>query len=81
MRRQPESLAGDLGHEFLRPQVDVADEIVERLGVTFHFDTRIGRDITFEELQERFDAVAICAGAMSAVPLVPVTRFRRGRYW
>jgi peptide/nickel transport system permease protein len=27
-------LAGDLGAEFLRPQVDVADEIVRRLGVT-----------------------------------------------
>ena len=30
---------------------------------------RIGRDITFEQLQEHFDAIAICAGAMDAVPL------------
>ena len=35
----------------------------------FRFDTRIGRDITFEQLQEQFDAIAICAGAMDAVPL------------
>ena len=27
--------------------------LVERLGVTFRYDTRIGRDITFEQLQER----------------------------
>jgi NADPH-dependent glutamate synthase beta subunit-like oxidoreductase len=27
----------------------------------------IGRDITFEQLQEQFDAVAICAGAMDPV--------------
>ena len=52
-----------------REAIEMDFQLVERLGVTFHFDTRIGRDITFEELQQRFDAVAICAGAMDPVPL------------
>ena len=48
-------------------EADVA--LTERLGVTFRYGVRIGRDITFEELQERYDAIAICAGAMDAVGL------------
>jgi NADPH-dependent glutamate synthase beta subunit-like oxidoreductase/ferredoxin len=52
-----------------RHAIEADFKLVERLGVTFHFDMRVGRDITFEELTERHDAVAICAGAMSAVPL------------
>jgi NADPH-dependent glutamate synthase beta subunit-like oxidoreductase/ferredoxin len=52
-----------------RAAIEMDYQLVERLGVAFHFDTRIGRDITFEELQQRFDAVAICAGAMDPVPL------------
>ncbi len=52
-----------------REAIEMDYRLVERLGVTFRFDTRIGRDITFEELQEQFDSIAICAGAMSAVPL------------
>ena len=52
-----------------REAIEMDFKLVERLGVTFHFDTRVGRDVTFDELRERFDAVAICAGAMSAVPL------------
>ena len=43
--------------------------LIERLGVTFVYDTTIGVDITFEELQRDFDAVAITAGAMDAVAL------------
>jgi NADPH-dependent glutamate synthase beta subunit-like oxidoreductase/ferredoxin len=52
-----------------REAIEMDYRLVERLGVTFQFDSRIGRDITFEELQERFDSVAICAGAMDAVVL------------
>ncbi len=52
-----------------REAIEMDYRLVERLGVTFRFDTRIGRDITFEELQKEFDAIAICAGAMNAVPL------------
>ena len=48
-------------------EADVA--LTERLGVTFRYGVRIGREITFEELQQRYDAIAICAGAMDAVGL------------
>src|SRR3712207_8453778 len=37
--------------------------------VRFEYDTRVGRDVTLEELRDRFDAVALCAGAMNAVAL------------
>ena len=33
-----------------RHAIEMDFKLVERLGVTFHFDTRIGRDITFEQL-------------------------------
>lgn len=52
-----------------REAIEMDYRLVERLGVTFRFNTRIGRDITFEQLQSQFDAIAICAGAMNAVPL------------
>src|SRR5438093_2483277 len=43
--------------------------LIERLGVSFVYDTTIGKDITFEELQRDYDAIAITAGAMDAVAL------------
>jgi formate dehydrogenase major subunit len=52
-----------------REAIEMDVRLVERLGVTFRYGVRIGRDITFEELQERHDAIAICAGAMNAVGL------------
>jgi formate dehydrogenase (NADP+) beta subunit len=52
-----------------REAIEMDFRLVERLGVTFRFNTRIGRDITFDQLQAQFDAIAICAGAMNAVPL------------
>ncbi|MET1232239.1 MAG: FAD-dependent oxidoreductase [Candidatus Limnocylindrales bacterium] len=52
-----------------REAIEMDVRLVERLGVGFRFDTRIGRDITFEQLQADYDAVAICAGAMDAVGL------------
>jgi NADPH-dependent glutamate synthase beta subunit-like oxidoreductase/ferredoxin len=52
-----------------REAIEMDVRLIERLGVHFVFNTRIGRDITFEELRERFDAVAITAGAMDPVPL------------
>ncbi len=52
-----------------RTAIEMDVQLVERLGVRFVYGTRIGRDITFEELKDRFDAVAICAGAMNAVGL------------
>ena len=44
-------------------------KLVERLGVTFRFNTTIGVDITFDQLRSEYDAVAITAGAMDAVGL------------
>ena len=52
-----------------REAIEMDLRLVERLGVRFRYDVRIGRDITFEQLMEQFDAIAICAGAMDAVPL------------
>jgi NADPH-dependent glutamate synthase beta subunit-like oxidoreductase/ferredoxin len=52
-----------------REAIEMDLRLVERLGVKFVYNTRIGRDITFERLQEEFDAIAICAGAMDPVPL------------
>ena len=64
-----------------REAIETDYRLVERLGVTFHFDTRIGEDITFEQLQEQYDAVAICAGAMDAVGLdIPGNEFKGIQY-
>jgi NADPH-dependent glutamate synthase beta subunit-like oxidoreductase/formate hydrogenlyase subunit 6/NADH:ubiquinone oxidoreductase subunit I len=52
-----------------REAIEMDIRLVERMGVEFRYNVRIGRDITFEELQERYDAIAICAGAMNAVGL------------
>ena len=43
--------------------------LVERLGVRLVFDTTIGIDIPFEDLQRDYDAIAITAGAMNPVYL------------
>jgi len=52
-----------------REAIEMDVRLVERLGVTFVFDTTIGVDITFDQLQRDFDAIAITAGAMDAVAL------------
>jgi NADPH-dependent glutamate synthase beta subunit-like oxidoreductase/ferredoxin len=52
-----------------REAIEMDVRLVERLGVTFRFNTRIGRDITFEQLQAEHDAIAVCAGAMNPVGL------------
>jgi NADPH-dependent glutamate synthase beta subunit-like oxidoreductase/ferredoxin len=52
-----------------REAIEMDVRLVERLGVTFRYNTRIGRDITFEQLQAEYDAIAICAGAMNPVGL------------
>ena len=38
-------------------------------GSTFHYNTTVGKDVLFEDLQRDYDAIAICAGAMDAVGL------------
>jgi formate dehydrogenase major subunit len=52
-----------------REAIEMDVRLVERLGVTFVYDTTIGKDITFEQLQADYDAIAITAGAMDAVAL------------
>jgi NADPH-dependent glutamate synthase beta subunit-like oxidoreductase/ferredoxin len=52
-----------------REAIEMDVRLVERLGVTFRYNTRIGADITFDQLRHDFDAVAITAGAMDAVAL------------
>ncbi len=52
-----------------REAIEMDVRLVERLGVTFHYNSNIGVDIAFEDLQRSHDAVAITAGAMNAVAL------------
>ena len=52
-----------------REAIEMDVRLVERLGVEFRFNTTIGVDITFDELQRDYDAVALTAGAMDAVAL------------
>ena len=52
-----------------REAIEMDVRLVERLGVKFVFDTTIGIDIPFDDLQRDFDAIAITAGAMNPVYL------------
>jgi NADPH-dependent glutamate synthase beta subunit-like oxidoreductase/ferredoxin len=52
-----------------REAIEMDVRLIERLGVRFRFDTTIGVDVQFEELQRDYDAIAITAGAMNAVVL------------
>jgi NADPH-dependent glutamate synthase beta subunit-like oxidoreductase/ferredoxin len=52
-----------------REAIEMDVRLVERLGVRFVFDTTIGIDIPFEDLQRDYDAIAITAGAMNPVYL------------
>ena len=52
-----------------REAIEMDVRLVERLGVTFVFNTTIGVDITFEQLQADFDSIAITAGAVNPVIL------------
>ena len=52
-----------------REAIETDVRLIERLGVKFIYNTEVGRDITFEQLQKDHDAIAICAGAMDPVAL------------
>jgi NADH-quinone oxidoreductase subunit F len=43
--------------------------IIRKLGVRFVFDTRIGRDLSWERLDEMSDAVLVCVGALKDISL------------
>jgi formate dehydrogenase major subunit len=52
-----------------RAAIEMDVRLVERLGVRFHYNTAIGVDIQFDQLQRDYDAIAITAGAMNAIEL------------
>jgi NADPH-dependent glutamate synthase beta subunit-like oxidoreductase/ferredoxin len=52
-----------------REAIEMDVRLVERLGVRFVFDTAVGIDVPFEDLQRDYDAIAITAGAMNPVYL------------
>jgi NADPH-dependent glutamate synthase beta subunit-like oxidoreductase/ferredoxin len=52
-----------------REAIEMDVRLVERLGVRFVYDTTIGIDIPFSDLQRDYDAIAITAGAMNPVYL------------
>jgi NADPH-dependent glutamate synthase beta subunit-like oxidoreductase/ferredoxin len=52
-----------------RAAIEMDVRLVERLGVRFVYNTTIGIDIPFEDLQRDFDAIAVTAGAMNPVYL------------
>jgi len=52
-----------------REAIEMDVRLIERLGATFVYDTKIGVDVPFEDLQRDFDAIAITAGAMDPVVL------------
>jgi glutamate synthase (NADPH/NADH) small chain len=43
--------------------IDRRVDLLEKEGIEFQYDTDVGRDVTAEELQERFDAVVISIGS------------------
>jgi glutamate synthase (NADPH/NADH) small chain len=43
--------------------IDRRVDLLEQEGIEFQYDTDVGRDVTAEELQERFDAVVISIGS------------------
>jgi formate dehydrogenase major subunit len=52
-----------------REAIEMDIRLVERLGARFHYNTTIGVDLTFEDLQRDYEAIAITAGAMNPVVL------------
>ena len=51
--------------EYRLPRAELHRDIdaIRALGVTFHFNTAIGRDIDFRQLQQEFDTVLLAVGA------------------
>ncbi|MDO4581729.1 MAG: NADH-ubiquinone oxidoreductase-F iron-sulfur binding region domain-containing protein [Bacillota bacterium] len=57
--------------EYRLPKKIVAHEIsiIERAGVKIHLNTKVGRDISFAQLREQYDAIFIGVGAQTASKL------------
>ncbi len=62
------------------PREELEREIEEILqaGVELRVNTRVGRDVTFEELDSAFDIIYLSVGAQKSSPLnIPGRRCRR----
>lgn len=47
----------------MRPEVSLDEvEMIARLGVTFRYETEVGKDITIEEIEREFDAIFLGLG-------------------
>ncbi len=46
--------------------IDEEAKVIEKLGATFKFSTRLGADFTIESLQKEFDAIYLALGAQKA---------------
>ncbi|MCL2839108.1 MAG: FAD-dependent oxidoreductase [Oscillospiraceae bacterium] len=57
--------------EYRLPKAILQREIdgIEKMGVKFYNNTKIGRDVTLDELRGKFDAVIVAVGAWSSVGL------------
>lgn len=49
--------------------LDQEIDLIKAMGVEIHCNTKIGKDITFEELENKFDAVYIAIGAWESSPM------------
>jgi NADPH-dependent glutamate synthase beta subunit-like oxidoreductase/ferredoxin len=64
------TLVGIPRYRLPREVIDRETAMIEALGVTFKFNTRFGRDVTFEQLQqEGFEAFFLAIGAHAAYSL------------
>ena len=52
-----------------REAIEMDVRLIERLGVQFVYNTTVGVDIMFDQLQREYDVIAITAGAMNAIAL------------
>jgi len=52
-----------------REAIEMDVRLIERLGVQFVYNTTVGVDIMFDQLQRDYDVIAITAGAMNAIAL------------
>ena len=50
--------------EWRLPRDVIAEEValITDLGVRIHYNTDVGKDITLQEMQQKYDAVVLCAG-------------------
>lgn len=49
--------------------LDKEIENIARLGVTFRYNTKVGKDVTFEALKDNSDAVYVAIGAWKSAPM------------